>query len=272
MTALQALTIWCLTNPTAGGQGPFTRADILDWFAGKYFPDTLPIRAAGSPADRPFHALLPYWTGKAPAPAAPPHPPPPQPAALHAPGPSSAPMAAGERAGAGVGAGALSAGPMRGYGGAEVPRLDREESYGRQRAGADGQPAQLGSGQFAQHPGSDSGLGLRQRFAQAQPAPQPPLPQQLPLPGAFPDFGGGAYGGGGAAARGLGQGFDQAGGGPTRQFHGAPASGTFGHNGAPQQHEGPYGHVDRGGHPASYLGLSHQQALQQQQVSIGLQT
>jgi hypothetical protein len=47
-------------------QGPFTQADIMDWFEGNFFPPTLPIRSAKDPSTAPFRplsAMLKIWAG-----------------------------------------------------------------------------------------------------------------------------------------------------------------------------------------------------------------
>ncbi|KAK9843468.1 hypothetical protein WJX81_004284 [Elliptochloris bilobata] len=44
---------WEYLDPQGVVQGPFSRADILDWFEGKYFPATLPIRGLGLGVDQP---------------------------------------------------------------------------------------------------------------------------------------------------------------------------------------------------------------------------
>ena len=52
-------------------QGPFTRADIIEWFEGDFFPTSLPIRAAGDPPEAPFRPLatmLKIWLTRQPGP------------------------------------------------------------------------------------------------------------------------------------------------------------------------------------------------------------
>lgn len=46
-------------DPTGQQQGPFSRADILDWYQQGYFPDDLQLRAAsGASETEPFIPLL----------------------------------------------------------------------------------------------------------------------------------------------------------------------------------------------------------------------
>lgn len=235
-------------------QGPFGRADIIDWFEGKYFPGTLPIRAAGGAPDRPFHALsslLPYWTGKARAPAAAPTEPAPassQPAAQQAPtfaSSSAVPAASAPYTGGSSGPGGGAGDLVAGYGDAGSRPNSNTGGYGGPdgQRGADSFPQQRTGGEA----GAGGGLGLRfaplpasaqdasepfgSRFAPPQPQPL----QQLPLPGAFSDFGGGDFGG-----NGVGLGHGPAGG--MGHFGGEHMGGAFGH-GRPQPVESLYGHA-----------------------------
>jgi len=52
---------WTYKDPQGDVQGPFTRADICDWYEGGYFPGALPIRPLAFPAAAfvPLATLLP---------------------------------------------------------------------------------------------------------------------------------------------------------------------------------------------------------------------
>jgi hypothetical protein len=54
---------WTYKDPQGDVQGPFTRADICDWYEGGYFPGALPIRPMGMTAAAfvPLATLLPLW-------------------------------------------------------------------------------------------------------------------------------------------------------------------------------------------------------------------
>ena len=54
---------WSYKDPQGDVQGPFTRADICDWYEGGYFPGALPIRpvAMKTAAFVPLATLLPLW-------------------------------------------------------------------------------------------------------------------------------------------------------------------------------------------------------------------
>ena len=59
---------WVYRDPNWEVQGPFSKADILDWFEGGYFPADLPIKHASSPqADfKPLAAQIKVWAAAAP--------------------------------------------------------------------------------------------------------------------------------------------------------------------------------------------------------------
>lgn len=59
---------WVYRDPNWQIQGPFPKADILDWFEGGFFPADLPIRHAGNPhADfKPLAAQIKVWAAAAP--------------------------------------------------------------------------------------------------------------------------------------------------------------------------------------------------------------
>ena len=59
---------WVYRDPNWEVQGPFSKADILDWFEGGYFPADLPIKHASSPqADfKPLAAQIKIWAAAAP--------------------------------------------------------------------------------------------------------------------------------------------------------------------------------------------------------------
>jgi len=59
---------WVYRDPNWQVQGPFSKADILDWFEGGFFPATLPIRHASNPqADfKPLAAQIKVWAAAAP--------------------------------------------------------------------------------------------------------------------------------------------------------------------------------------------------------------
>ena len=59
---------WVYRDPNWEVQGPFSKADILDWFEGGYFPADLPIKHANSPqADfKPLAAQIKIWAAAAP--------------------------------------------------------------------------------------------------------------------------------------------------------------------------------------------------------------
>lgn len=59
---------WVYRDPNWQIQGPFPKADILDWFEGGFFPADLPIRHAANPhADfKPLAAQIKVWAAAAP--------------------------------------------------------------------------------------------------------------------------------------------------------------------------------------------------------------
>ena len=59
---------WVYRDPNWEVQGPFSKADILDWYEGGYFPADLPIKHASSPqADfKPLAAQINIWAAAAP--------------------------------------------------------------------------------------------------------------------------------------------------------------------------------------------------------------
>ena len=59
---------WVYRDPNWQVQGPFSKADILDWFEGGFFPADLPIRHASNPqADfKPLAAQIKVWAAAAP--------------------------------------------------------------------------------------------------------------------------------------------------------------------------------------------------------------
>lgn len=59
---------WVYRDPNWQIQGPFPKADILDWFEAGFFPADLPIRHAGNPhADfKPLAAQIKVWAAAAP--------------------------------------------------------------------------------------------------------------------------------------------------------------------------------------------------------------
>ena len=59
---------WVYRDPNWEVQGPFSKADILDWFEGGFFPADLPIRHASNPqADfKPLAAQIKIWAAAAP--------------------------------------------------------------------------------------------------------------------------------------------------------------------------------------------------------------
>ena len=59
---------WVYRDPNWQIQGPFPKADILDWFEGGFFPADLPIRHASNPhADfKPLAAQIKVWAAAAP--------------------------------------------------------------------------------------------------------------------------------------------------------------------------------------------------------------
>ncbi|KIY95747.1 hypothetical protein MNEG_12216 [Monoraphidium neglectum] len=48
---------WLYQDPQGNVQGPFPRADIVEWFTQHFFPDTLPLRPAAGAADAPWVPL-----------------------------------------------------------------------------------------------------------------------------------------------------------------------------------------------------------------------
>jgi len=55
---------WLYMDPQGDTQGPFTRAEIIEWMEAGYFPGDLPMRHAGLPPEVGFKALevlLPQW-------------------------------------------------------------------------------------------------------------------------------------------------------------------------------------------------------------------
>ena len=245
-------------------QGPFSRGDILDWYEGRYFPSSLPIRPAGT-RDAPFKqlaALLPAWTGQA-APA-------PPPAAQPAPEPAGAAPAAGAPDAAAPSGGQPAGGAVRSYGGdgpgqpggpaaadgvgwdarerLPEPAPDRFASAlagGSATAGPGGAGYSFGH-HFAPAPAQALG-GFGSGFDPPAPAQRPP--QQLALPGGFADFDGGdgrpgpGPGHAGALGHFPGAGFGQGGG---------HLGGAFGGGHGAELH--PYAHLLAGRHGGLGLG------------------
>ena len=48
---------WIYKDPSGTHQGPFPRADLLEWHSSGYFPPDLPLRPADAPPDAPFATL-----------------------------------------------------------------------------------------------------------------------------------------------------------------------------------------------------------------------
>lgn len=66
--AVQLSDSWQYKDPQGLVQGPFSKADIIDWYESGYFPPDLPIRHADADNDSawtPLHLILKIWHGPA---------------------------------------------------------------------------------------------------------------------------------------------------------------------------------------------------------------